>query len=210
MLHEAQDVGNFGDPVRSGNASTKRSHSGRPGGWEWDRAPEALRSTRAGAGAWRQEWRAADGAGRRRRRLPRGGPRLPVCRGPGRRGGGWAGAERLAVRGKAEGGAVLESNVRAGPAMWTGSPGRASRGFRAAPRGRRGAQHPHPLLSAPARIRSVRAPASRRVGKKGEGRSLYLALTRRVPGPRLRFPLRALLPSLPRHPLLRRLVPSVP
>ncbi|XP_045439015.1 uncharacterized protein LOC123652537 [Pipistrellus kuhlii] len=31
--------------------------------------------------------------------------------------------------------------------------------------------------------------------------SLALALTRRVPGPRVRFPLRVLLPSLPRHPL---------
>ncbi|KAK2086393.1 hypothetical protein P7K49_035818 [Saguinus oedipus] len=47
-----------------------------------------------------------------------------------------------------------------------------------------------------------------REDEKEEGRSLYLALTRRVPGPRLRFPLRALLPSLPRHPLLRRSVPQ--
>lgn len=50
-----RDVSNFGDPLRSGNASTKKSHSGRAGGWDREKAPEAVRNTHTCARAWRQE-----------------------------------------------------------------------------------------------------------------------------------------------------------
>ena len=103
-------------------------------------------------------------------------------------------------------------------ALWA-APGdgewvRREGGLRGSGRQREGDErepHPRPLLPASA-ARTVQYGLQSRGGReeKGEGRSLYLALTRRVLRPRLRFPLGALLPSRPCHPLLRRSVPLVP
>lgn len=138
-----------------------------------------------------------------------------MCRGFG--GGGWELAPRRESQGRVPGrtvkggDAALKKHCALRRETGRGSGGRGPEGFRAAARGRCREPHPRPLLPASA-ARSVQPGLQSRGGReeKGEGRSRYLALTRRVLRPRLRFPLGALLPSRPRHPLLRRSVPLVP
>ena len=138
-----------------------------------------------------------------------------MCRGFG--GGAWELAPRRESQGSVPGRKVkggdeaLKKHCGLHRETGSGSGGRGPEGFREAARGRCREPHPRPLLPASA-ARSVHSGLQSRGGReeKGEGRSLYLALTRRVLRPRLRFPLGALLPSRPRHPLLRRSVPLVP
>lgn len=149
---------------------------------QWPRLPEAARVRRA--------W----GAGRVRAARRRHSP-----------------GQSRAVWPRAAGGAV--------PTSIMGCPGSAgegrggglggSGGFRAAPPG-----------DAASSIRALSLPPLPRFGQsglqpggreeaRGQGRSLYLALTRRVSGPRLRFPLRDLLPASP-PPASTQIGPRVP
>lgn len=131
-------------------------------------------------------------------------------------GGGWVRTARLHVSQRRVlgsmvigGDAVLSSIMGCTGRLGVGHGGRGSEIFQATMLKRCRKQHPRPLLPAPARVCSVRAPAPRPGRKRGEGRSLYLALTRRVPGPRLRFPHRVLLPSSP-PPASTQIGPLVP
>lgn len=180
----------------AGTGKSPGSRAEHPSFWVQDCNPPSAR-------AWRQGKRAAGGDGRCLRRLPKSGPRLPVCTGPGEGPGcglrgGTEPKQRPGCAGRAE---------RCSPEKYYGLCGEIW--SRSGGGGLRDSASSIRALSFPPRtgfVQSGLQPGGRE-GKRGEGRSLYLALTRRVPGPRLRFPLRGLLPSLPRHPLLRRSVP---
>lgn len=164
-------------------------------GWDGERAPEAvgtpiLLGPRLRLGLRARAWRLADGHSQDANGAAPRGPR----RGPGEGAGHGLRCGRR-VRAQTQAGAVRGGET-GGPEDYSGLIRRrsgAGGGLRDSgrpPPSRCREQHPRPLLPAPARVCSVRAPQPGVPGEeRGEGRSLYLALTRRVPGPRLRFPL---------------------
>lgn len=193
LQREVQDVGNFGDPHEVWISEWVESPGRQTGELDRESALQAVRNTPSFRVLGWQPRLGDQGRGQRTvTARPLRWTRPAVCKGAA---GGRCRRVRTVLGSAGMGGEMSSPEKYYGLhwGIWRAEEGgvRTAGGgtAKAAPRAAASATRP------PAQSRFVQSEQQPGIRGKKERRSLYLALPRRVPGPRFRFPLSALLPA---------------